>query len=570
MEQTTTEAAVKTGRGKRALLLLGIAVGILLGAYLALCAYATLSKTIWRDTYVLGLPVGGLTVEEATAKLEDALPQLDIVVHLYDQAQPPQPEQSFSEVAAVPVSDLGASIDTRSLAEGAWSMNATGNFLSAGWRFLTYPATFYGGDSGAVAVDADRTAQAAGETAAALSWEAADSVYHLEETALAVTLAKDGRQVDGETLKTALASGAWAAELALDIPYTVLPATALTARQIHDQVAGEMENAGYDAATKTITPERPGVAFDTAAAQALLDGALPGETVSIPADIQHPRVTAAELKTVLFRDVLGESRTHVSGTAARIANVKLSAAAINGVVLSSGQMLSYNETTGERTAAKGYQAAPAYVQGETVDEIGGGVCQTSSTLYLACLLSNLEITQRYAHRYVPAYIPWGMDATVSWGGPDYKFTNNTDYPIQVVASYHKGYLTVRILGTNTDGVTVKMTNETLSSTPAKTVYREDPTLAPGTEQVKTSPYTGYKVNTFRNLYGPDGALISSTLEAHSDYKVRDKVVLRGPALPEVPALGPVQEPEEVPAGNPTPLPLPEVPAIPPEPEEPEA
>ena len=74
------------------------------------------------------------------------------------------------------------------------------------------------------------------------------------------------------------------------------------------------------------------------------------------------------LEDVLFRDVLGECRTHVSGTSARINNVKLSSAAFNGVVLNSGEVFSYNGTVGERTAAKGYQAAPAYVQGETVDE----------------------------------------------------------------------------------------------------------------------------------------------------------------------------------------------------------
>lgn len=167
-----------------------------------------------------------------------------------------------------------------------------------------------------------------------------------------------------------------------------------------------------------------------------------------------------------------------------------------------------------------------------MDEIGGGVCQPSSTLYLACLRANLEITERYAHRYVPAYIPWGMDATVSWGGPDYKFTNNTNYPIKIVTSYSGGYLTVKILGTNADGITAKITNETLSTTPWETVYEDDPTLPAGTEKVKTTPYTGYKVRTYRNLYDANGKLISSTYEATSDYKVRNKVIARGPALPE--------------------------------------
>ena len=123
-----------------------------------------------------------------------------------------------------------------------------------------------------------------------------------------------------------------------------------------------------------------------------------------------------------------------------------------------------------------------------------------------------------------------MDATVSWGGPDYKFTNNSLYPIKIVTRYENNYLTVQILGTNVDGTSVKMTNEWLSTTPYETVYEDDPTLAPGTEQVKTTPYTGYKYRTYRNVYDADGKLISSTYEATSDYKSRNKVILRGPAV----------------------------------------
>ena len=93
-----------------------------------------------------------------------------------------------------------------------------------------------------------------------------------------------------------------------------------------------------------------------------------------------------------------------------------------------------------------------------------------------------------------------------------------------------GYLTVQILGTNVDGTSVKMTNEQLSTTPYETVYEDDPTLAPGTEKVKTTPYTGYKCRTYRNVYDANGKLISSTYEATSDYKSRNKVILRGPAV----------------------------------------
>ncbi len=367
------------------------------------------------------------------------------------------------------------------------------------------------------------------------SREAQDASYEVTEDAIQITKAQNGLSVSAADL-AGTAQERWtgsgngeAAGVFVDNAQ-ILPAKTLTAQEIYDDCSGVVKNASYDKETGAIVPEEVGADFDVDEAQRLLDAAEPGETVTVPAQVELPAVTAEELEQVLFRDVLGEARTHVGGTSARRSNVKLSAAAINGYVMNSGDVFSYNGVVGQRTAARGYQAAPAYVQGETVDEIGGGICQTSSTLYLACLRSNLEITERYAHRYVPAYITAGMDATVSWGGPDYKFTNNSLYPIKIVTTYENNYLTVRILGTNVDGTSVKMTNEWLSTTPYETVYEDDPTLAPGTEKVKTTPYTGYKYRTYRNVYDANGKLISSTYEATSDYKSRNKVILRGPAV----------------------------------------
>ena len=116
--------------------------------------------------------------------------------------------------------------------------------------------------------------------------------------------------------------------------------------------------------------------------------------------------------------------------------------------MNSGDVFSYNGVVGQRTAARGYQAAPAYVQGETVDEIGGGICQTSSTIYYAVLHTTLEIVERHAHMYSVGYVPDGMDATVYFGLSDFRFKNNTDYPVKIVTeSYDKNglrYLTVKL------------------------------------------------------------------------------------------------------------------------------
>lgn len=570
MEQTTKEAIAQRnggkrlsgGAGKKPLIIIGILVAVLAAAYLGLCAYAASLDVFFPNTTINGVDVAGMTVQQAGEELGSTLPQRTMSFYLPltdksgDGVTAPEGETLYDPEPAATVSceSLGITqdLDYTAYAQSIYDRSqGQSGFFQGGWSFLAH--LFHSQGAKGVYLEPDETVfrQKLSELAQTFSRPAQDTSYEVGQDSLTVTRELDGLAVTEadleQPIREALSSEA---DGAVYVDAAILPAQALSAQDIHDAVAGSMKNAGYDAATDSITPEQAGAEFDVAEAQALLDAAFPGETVEIPADIQQPHVTAAELKDVLFRDVLGQCRTHVSGTSARINNVKLSAAACNGVVLNTGDVFSYNATTGQRTTAKGYQAAPAYVGGETVDEVGGGVCQTSSTIYYACLRANLEITERYARRYVPAYIDWGMDATVSWGGPDYKFTNNTDYPIKIVATYSGGYLTVKILGTNVDGTYVKMTNEVLSKTNWETVYKDDETLPAGTEKVTTTPYTGYKVKSYRNVYSADGKLISSTYEATSDYKVRNKVISRGPALPEQPET-PVTGPAETPAETPT-------------------
>lgn len=566
MVQKSGGARLKKG-GKKPLIVIGILLAVLCAAYLGLCAYAGSLEVFYPNTTINDVDVAGCTVAEAAERLRAQLPgrQVEFYLPLPDKTgdgvSAPEGEILYDEAPAATVTyaDLGVTeaLDYENDAQLVFDLaQVRTGFFTRGWNYL---GCLFGsrGAKGITPEPEEDIFQAQMEQLSGqFSKEPQDTAYTVDENGLQVTLAQNGLSVSPAALAedTKLFFSNVIAEDPGRIYVAdakILPAKTMTAQAIHDATAGDVKNAGYDAATDSIIPERIGAEFDVTAAQAALDAAAPGETVTLDATVELPAVTAEELQGVLFRDVLGQCRTHVSGTAARINNVKLSAAACNGVVLNTGDVFSYNATTGQRTTAKGYQAAPAYVQGETVDEVGGGVCQTSSTLYYACLRSNLEITERYAHRYVPAYIDWGMDATVSWGGPDYKFTNNTNYPIKIVTSYSGGYLTIKILGTNVDGTSVKMTNEVLSTTPWETVYKDDETLPAGTEKVTTTPYTGYKVKSYRNVYDADGKLISSTYEATSDYKVRNKVISRGPALPETPASGgaEISEPQDPSAGT---------------------
>lgn len=534
---------------KRPWMIAAIIAAVLVAAYLALCAYAGSLDTFYPNRHINGIDVGGLTVSEAQSALETRLPAQTItLVNEERQLQ-----------TTLTVAELGYTAESFAGDAQFW-MDAERDtpFLRRGWAYLATLSGHWPGGAHWPDMDEAVLTKTVARLTEVLTEPPADTSGELDGQTLRITKAHDGYAP--ESLRPLLSDIASYSQSGYTIPVTLetLPAQDLTAQQLHDRLHGEMKNASYDAASGSIVPEQFGADFDVAAAQTALDGAAPGETVSVPAVIEEPEVTASDLKMLLFRDVLGEARTHVSGSAGRIGNVKLSAKLINGIVLNSGDTFSYNDSVGKRTEARGFKPAPAYVKGETVDEVGGGICQTSSTLYLACLLSNMEITERYAHRYVPAYIDWGMDATVSWGGPDYKFTNNTLYPVKIVTEYSKGYLTIKLLGTNIDGIRVKMTNEVLSKTPWETVYQEDSTMAPGSpDVVKVTPYTGYKVKTYQTIYDKNGSVIDSHFEAASDYKVRNKVVLQAPAA--APGSAPADLPADTPAPSDTPAETPQQP-----------
>ncbi|MPM74127.1 hypothetical protein SDC9_121112 [bioreactor metagenome] len=272
-----------------------------------------------------------------------------------------------------------------------------------------------------------------------------------------------------------------------------------------------------------------GVSFDVAAARELFEHTGWGSDCQVALILTQPEITYDALKATLFRDVLGTASSSVGGTANRISNVGLAASFCDEYILLPGEIFSYNGVVGSRTAARGFLPAPAYVKGETVDEIGGGICQVSSTIYLASLNSNLKIVERQNHSYTVGYVPDGLDATVYFGSLDYRFENNTAYPIRMEVTMTGRTLTVRLHGTKSDDITVKMESVRLSSTPYETIYKLDASAPVGKSVESVTPYTGRKVEAYRCLYDGNGNLISRTLENVSNYRKRDRIILINPA-----------------------------------------
>lgn len=411
-------------KGRAVWLGLAVAAAVVVLAAVGVCAAAHGSQRIFSGTEVLGVELGGLTREQAQERWLErgaqacADTKIDLTV-------------DGGSVQQVTLAELGVSVRAEDAAAAAWDSSHSGNFFRDGWHLVrswvekTSAAPRLTVDEAALTAEADTLA-------AALSYETVDGSYRLEDgktDGFYVTKPLDGRTVDGAALTADLA-----AALGEGIPesvacrYEMSPAAPLDLDAVNEAIGGDKVEAGYNKVSGGLITSRPGVAFDVESAKALVDAAEPGSELEIPAAITYPTVTTEQLEKVLFRDVLGSYTTSVGGSSERRGNVKLSAAACSGYILNPGDEFNYNAVVGQRTAARGYKAAPAYVGGKTVDEIGGGICQTSSTLYYAALLSNLEIVKRDCHRYAPSYITFGCDATVSWGGPDFIFRNNTNYP----------------------------------------------------------------------------------------------------------------------------------------------
>ncbi|MGG3572864.1 VanW family protein [Bacillus gobiensis] len=128
----------------------------------------------------------------------------------------------------------------------------------------------------------------------------------------------------------------------------------------------------------------------------------------------------------------------------RTHNIILAVDAINNSVVFPGEKFSFNQVVGKRTESKGYMRAPVIVKGEMAEDIGGGICQVSSTLFNAIDSAGVQITQRYSHSKKVPYVPPGRDATVSWYGPDFSFKNIYNQPILIRAKTIGGMVVIGI------------------------------------------------------------------------------------------------------------------------------
>ena len=371
-----------------------------------------------------------------------------------------------------------------------------------------------------------------------------DFTYELGSETVTVTPGTDGQEVDAAALLTAVEEALAEGKTQLQVEPEAVPSAELSGESLSKLIYVEPKPAGVDETGK-LTPAVIGLSVNAQEAQSLLDAAEPGQPVTIPLEFTPPGTSGDE--SMYYKDLLATVTTNMDGVANRSFNVNRAAESCNGKVLQPGEVFSYIGTIGDPSSRNGYKPSTGYQNGETVAMDGGGVCQVSSSLYYCAVYSNLEIVKRACHAFSTGYIPNGLDATIYYPSLDFKFRNNTGFPIKIVAYCEGGAwgkLTVQFYGSNPDGIHVETQRYTQSSTAWTTVYQPDETIPRGTTTVKTTPYTGYVVDVYRCVYDANGKLISRTFENHSKYNKRDKVILYNPADegPWGPGVGPGVDP----------------------------
>ncbi len=264
--------------------------------------------------------------------------------------------------------------------------------------------------------------------------------------------------------------------------------------------------------------------------------AIKGSTaVQLPMEFGPKRISDADLNQIT--DVVFSFSTRFPKRQySRNSNIKLASSKLNGVILLPNERLSFNGTVGERTIAKGFKLAGVYKNGKHDTGIGGGICQVSTTLYNACIFSDLKIIRRSNHSMPVAYVPLGRDATVDFGNLDLVIQNDKPYPIAISSAFVPGMLTFRVLGKKDPGLTVKLMQEGGKSWDMGTRTVQDPKLPPGERNVIEKGSRGHSITTYRLVY-KNGVLVDKHLLNRSYYGGGERIVAVGPTAPAPLATG---------------------------------
>ena len=248
--------------------------------------------------------------------------------------------------------------------------------------------------------------------------------------------------------------------------------------------------------------------------------------VDVSAEVAKPETSADDLRAILGK--VSSTTSETTDNDNRNTNIRLVCEAIDGLVLQPGEQFNFNNFIGQRTSEKGYKMAHGIYNGSMRDELGGGICQANTMLYQSVTKADLQVDERKNHSIPSTYVDKGTDATVTWYSPNFRFTNNTDYPIAIHAYYADLHVTVEIFGRLLpDGQYIELVGEHVRTISPSTTYVNDPNLPAGEQKKTQSGRTGYDYKSYKVWYDKDGNEIKRDPYFSSHYPCRNAVISVG-------------------------------------------
>ena len=447
---------------KIALTITACIVLLLAGAVTAAGYMVTSSATILPNLYVGGVFVGGMDKESAKSAIEasgwDEKAKTPLTVTLMGRM-----EIEIAQYAS------GAMHTVDEAADAAYAYGHTGSWYANLFDYVKSYLRPTEVNSASIVYNEEYIRTQCEKGIKSLEEELGDGSYEIdkENSLLCMVKGADELKFDLADMTAVIIDALGDGKTEIDYNYITSTPKMPDFQKIHDDLAAEPADAYFsDDGKFTVIDDVEGCDFDVTEAETIWKDAEPAADVEIPIKLTFPEVTGDYLRSLLYRDVLGTMTTYFpKSNENRISNIQLACSKIEGTILYPGDVFSYNDALGERTEAAGFKMAGAYSNGEVVEELGGGICQVSSTLYSAMLYAyRVNTVQRVPHYFPVDYLEKGYDATVSWPKPDFKFRNDTDYPIKIVThcNAEEKSLTIEIMGTNLDGTYIQLTKDTYS------------------------------------------------------------------------------------------------------------
>jgi len=528
------ETRKKKKQNKRLIMLISLASVLLIAVVTAFVIPVTYAK-IYKNVSVAGVSLGGLTQEEAYTLLSEKFSE-------------------FIPEISVNANDTTKKIDFNIIAEYNIEETAKTAFEYGRRNIFTKFYTYYFDKKDLpleTIVNKDALIVELTEFQNSLDGGYVDTSFKIDDDILIVTAGKSGNTINVETLTDEILTNLKSGEnVEVDAQITLKEYSGIDIDKLYEDVFCQPQDAYYDEENSKLITHKNGYSFDKTKAETILKDAKEGEEYKIQLSVTYPEITEEALTGKMFSDTLASYSTKYNpGEVNRTHNMYLASSKVNGTVISPGEVFSYNGIVGERTVAKGYRNAKIFENGQVVDGLAGGICQVSTTIYNAALYSNMEIVERKNHSFPVSYAPMGQDATVVMGSIDFRFKNNTGYPIKIVSSVSGGLCTVTILGTDKNHYKIEIQN-TVTGTKARPVeYENDPSLEPGVEKEKQSGSDGYTIAS-RRIVRKNGEIVKNEAIPSSYYIPLKKIILRNEEtenpeeqLPE----GETENPEDTPS-----------------------